>query len=108
MKTFRGSTEFPRVNILSKSAPGEGGFEKNREEIQLEKNIDKTSTFLWFMDIFPVFDKFLPYSSLKDAMKIFTDVGKKNREDICLFLFEEGEKLELLTNTIIAARLEIL
>ena len=33
---------------------------------------------------------------LKDAMKIFTGVGQRNREEIGIFLFEEGEKLELL------------
>ena len=30
---------------------------------------------------------------LKDAMKIFISVGKKNREEIGMFLFEEGEKI---------------
>ena len=53
-----------RVNVLAKSAPGGGGNKfnlgKNREEIQLEKTNDKLSTFLYFMDIFPVFDEFLP------------------------------------------------
>ena len=49
---------------MAKSAPGGGNnfnLEKNREEIQLEKNIDKLSTFLRFVDIFPVFKECLPY-----------------------------------------------
>ena len=45
-----------------KHLPGGNKFNlgKNREEIQLEKTNDKLSTFLYFMDIFPVFDEFLP------------------------------------------------
>ena len=53
-----------RVNILAKCDPPGGGINstwKNREEIQLEKNYYKLSRFLRFVDIFPVFDEFLPY-----------------------------------------------
>ena len=62
--------------MLIKSAPPPGGinstWKKNREEeIQLEKNNDKLSTFLYFMDIVPVFDEFSPYFPFQLSILIF-------------------------------------
>ena len=38
---------------------------------------------------------------LKDAMEIFTGVYKKNREEIGMILFEEGEKLDPLVDIVL-------
>ena len=59
--------KFQRVNILAKSAPWGGGNKfnsrKNREEIQFQTKSKKLTIFMSFMDIFPMFDEFLPYFS---------------------------------------------
>ena len=51
---------------------------KNREEIQFQRKSKKLTMFMSFMDIFPVFDEFLPYfSSYLSHLMFFTQFHAK-------------------------------
>ena len=81
---------------MAKSAPREGGKikpeKKKREKIKPEKNNDKLSTVLSFMDIFPVFDEFLPYLPFQLSILTFLHNFMQNSEKfsalrtVCSFL----------------------
>ena len=67
---------------MAKSDPPGGGNKfnsrKNREEIQFQKKSKKLTMFMSFMDIFPVFDEFLPYfSSYLSHLMFFTQFHAK-------------------------------
>ena len=71
-KTFKGQ----------KRSPLGGGNKfnsrKNREEIQFQRKSKKLTMFMSFIDIFPVFDEFLPYfSSYLSHLMFFTQFHAK-------------------------------
>ena len=56
----------------------EFNLEKNREEIQFQRKNKNLTMFMSFMDIFPVFDEFLPYfSSYLSHLMFFTQFHAK-------------------------------